>query len=330
MQAINSLDLLKNKIKDGYEISKEECLELISKALENEDFFERLCSVSNEIRLHFCGNKFDLCTIINGKSGRCSEDCKYCAQSAHYPTEAEVYPLLDTQTLMDNANYNNDKGVLRFSVVTSGRTLTNEEVQNLCESYKTINDNVNISLCASHGLLSYEQFLKLKESGVARYHNNLETSRRNFPNICTTHTYDDKIAAIKAAQKSGLAVCSGGILGLGETMQDRVDMAFDLKSIGIQSIPINILNPIINTPFENNPIVSYKEVLIVIAIYRLILPTAAIRLAGGRGLLDDKGKKAFLSGANAAITGDMLTTQGISINDDLSMLSKLGFSIEKL
>ena len=291
---------------------------------------DELCAAANEIRKEKCGNGFDMCTIINGKSGRCSENCKYCAQSAHYHVHCEEYELLPAEEILKEALYNHEKGVLRYSVVTSGKKLSDSDVNRLCETYQTIKSKCDIELCCSHGLLNYAQFKKLKESGVTRCHNNLETSRRFFPQICTTHSYDEKIATIQAAQKAGLSVCSGGILGLGETMEDRIDMAFLLKELGIKSVPINVLNPIKGTPLENNSILSEQEVRRTIAIYRFILPNAAIRLAGGRGLFADKGESMFQSGANAAITGDMLTTSGISIADDIAMTARLGFEVKPL
>lgn len=315
---------LKEKILDGYIINKKDALLLL-----NEDL-DLLCKYADELREHFCKDSFDMCTIINGKSGKCSENCKYCAQSSHFNTSVEEYPLLDLETIKEDAKYNDEKGVLRYSVVTSGKKLSDKEVDTLCEVYKKIKKETKLSLCASHGLLSFENFQKLKAAGVTRYHNNLEASRNFFPQICTTHTYDDKINTIKAAQMAGLEVCSGGIMGLGETMEDRIDMALDLRDIGIKSIPVNILNRIKGTPMENNKPVSKEEAQRIVAIYRFIIPEGTIRLAGGRGLLDDKGRAIFNSGANAAITGDMLTTAGITIDDDMSMLKELGYKVNMI
>jgi biotin synthase len=215
-------------------------------------------------------------------------------------------------------------------VVTSGKKLAEDELESICNSYSEIRKNSDISLCASHGLLSFEQLLKLKNVGVQRYHNNLETSRRNFPNICTTHTYDDKIKTIKAAQKAGLEVCSGGIIGLGETMEDRIDMALDIRELGVKSVPVNILSPISETPYGKLPALTADEVRKTVAIFRFILLDAAIRLAGGRNLMPDKGRLLFLSGANAAISGDMLTTSGIILGDDMKMIKELKFDVKML
>ena len=313
--------ILKEKVLNGEFINKNEAMQLVDAPL------DELTNSANEIREYFCGDAFDICSIINGKSGKCSENCKYCAQSAHYCTETETYPLLDTETVLKEANYNSNKGVPRFSIVTSRKALTDKEVDEVCEIYRALRKETKSVLCASHGLLNYEQFCKLKEAGVERVHNNLETSRRNFPNICTTHTYDDKINTIKLAQKAGLNVCSGGIMGLGETMEDRIDMAIDIRDLGIRSVPVNILNAIKGTPYENTPKLSNDEICRIVAIYRFINPEASIRMAGGRGLLEDKGKKAFMSGANSAISGDMLTTSGISIDTDMAMLKELGYKV---
>ena len=305
----------KNYLVAGGIINKEEAEALYSSPL------EELRRTANELRLHFCGNSFDLCTIINGKSGSCSEDCKYCAQSAHYCTNLEEYPLLDSDTVLKQAVYNEKSGVLRFSIVTSGRNLDDPEIEVISDIYSSLSKNCTMSLCASHGLLTFKQLKKLKEAGVSRYHCNLETSRRYFNEICTTHSYEDKLRTIKEAMKAGLEVCSGGIMGIGE------NMALELRSLGIRSIPINLLNPIKGTPLENLTPITADEAVRITATYRFILPYAAIRMAGGRSLLKDNGRSLLLSGVNAAITGDMLTTCGTGISEDIVMLKDLGFEV---
>jgi len=309
----------KEKVINGSWIDKEEAMTIADAPL------EELCTAANQIREHFCGNNFDICTIINGKSGRCSEDCKYCAQSSFYSTKIEEYSLLDTETLVEQAKYNDERGVLRYSIVTSAKKLNEGDVDKVCESIRAIRKETGIAVCVSFGLLDEEQFLKLKEAGVSRVHNNLETSRRNFPNVCTTHAYDEKIETIKAAKRAGLNVCSGGIMGLGETMEDRIDMALTLRELGIRSIPVNVLNPIPGTPYENNQKLTNEDMCRIVAVFRFLVPNASIRLAGGRGLLPDKGAKCFQAGANAAISGDMLTTSGISIEQDMKLLEELGY-----
>lgn len=319
---MSEIQRLKEKVLAGIEITKEEALSLYGEPLES------LCQAADEIRKYFCGDGFDICTIINGKSGRCSENCKYCAQSAYYHTEAKEYPLLGKEEIVRQAKYNADRGVLRYSIVTSGRALDDDEVDKMCEAIRKIKKSADIQVCVSFGLLTIKQYEKLREAGVTRVHNNLETSRRHFPNVCTTHTFDDKVAAIRAAMEAGLSVCSGGIMGLGETLEDRIDLALSLRELGIHSVPVNMLNPIPGTPYEGNARLSEEDMRRISAVYRFILPGASIRLAGGRGLMEDKGRGCFLSGANAVISGDMLTTSGYTIESDLSMIEKLGYKVE--
>lgn len=312
----------KEKVLHGGAISREEAIALYEAPL------EELCQAADEIRKYFCGNGFDICTIVNGKSGRCSENCKYCAQSSYYHTGAGEYPLLDKEEIVAQAKYNGERGVLRYSIVTSGRALNNREVDKMCEAIRAVKQETSIEVCVSFGLLNVEHFRKLKEAGVTRVHNNLETSERNFPNICTTHTFEDKIDAIRAAREAGLSVCSGGIMGLGETKEDRIDMAFTLRELGVKSVPVNMLNPIPGTPYENKKCLTVEEMRRIVAVYRFILPDASIRLAGGRGLMEDKGESCFQSGANAVISGDMLTTSGYTIESDMEMIHRLGYQEE--
>ncbi len=318
-QNIGLAEQMKEKILKGYQVTKEEALRLYDEPLEG------VCRAADEIRRFFCGNRFDICTIINGKSGKCSENCKFCAQSAYYHTSAKEYPLLETDEIVRQARYNAERGVLRYSIVTSGRALNDREIEKMCGAIRAVKENVEIEVCVSFGLLTKEQYSRVKEAGASRVHNNLETSERNFPNVCTTHTFEDKLCAVRAAQQAGLEVCSGGIMGLGETAEDRVDMAFTLRGLGIKSVPVNMLNPIPGTPYEQNERLSVEDMRRIAAVYRFILPDAAIRLAGGRGLLDDKGEKSFLSGANAAISGDMLTTAGYTVESDMEMIRRLGY-----
>ncbi|WP_020005265.1 biotin synthase BioB [Brachyspira innocens] len=317
-----NIEELKLKIINGYNITKEEALKLVDSPLED------LCKAADNIRKHFCSNVFDMCSIINAKSGKCSENCKFCAQSAHYDTKCEEYNILDKDKILEQGKNDFDKGVLRYSIVTSGRALYGKEIDEVYNAIETLNKETDGYVCASLGLLDEEGFKKMKEAGLRRVHNNLEASRNFFANVCTTHSYDDKINAIKAAQKAGMVVCSGGIMGMGETWEDRIDMALELRELGIMSIPVNMLNPIASTPFENITPLTLDDMRRIVAIYRFINPKAFIRLAGGRGLLEDKGRSCFISGANAAITGDMLTTAGISIETDKKMAEELGYKIE--
>ena len=279
---------------------------------------------SDKIREYFCGDKVDLCTIINGRSGRCGEDCKYCAQSAHNHTNCEVYDFLPKEKILAEALANEKEGVDRFAIVTAGRSLSGEDFEKAIDAYETMHKECKLDLCASLGFLTKEQFHRLHEAGVTSYHDNIETSRRNFPNICTTHTYDEKIATIKAAQEVGFCVCSGGIIGMGETWEDRLDMAVSLAELGIMSIPINALMPIPGTPLENLEQLSENDILRTIAFFRYINPEANVRLAAGRALITNDGEAAFSGGASATITGNMLTTSGSTIESDKKLLSGMG------
>ena len=316
---MSNVESMKKSVLQGGQITKAEALALAGAPA------EELCAAADEIRRRFCGNTFDICTIVNGKCGRCSEDCKYCAQSAHYAARVEEHPLLGTDEIVEQARYNAERGVLRYSIVTSGRSLGDAEVDQVCRSIQAVRERVGIQVCVSFGLLGESQFRKIRQAGATRAHCNLETSRRYFPSVCTTHTYDQKIETLRAAKRAGLSVCSGGIMGLGETMEDRIDMALTIRELGVRSVPVNFLNPIPGTPYEKNPPLGDGEKRRIAAVYRFLLPDASIRLAGGRGLIGDRGEACFRSGANAAISGDMLTTAGITIETDMSLLSRLGY-----
>ena len=314
-----TLKELENKVLLGGDMERAEASVLLDAPL------DKLCAAADNIRKRFCGNGFDLCSIINGKSGKCGEDCKFCAQSAHWSACAESYPLMTESEILRAAEANARAGIPRFSIVTSGRRLSEKEIESLCKSIRAVKEKAGVSVCASVGLLDGAAFESLRSAGADRAHCNLETSERYFPQICTTHTYIDKINALNRARSAGLEICSGGIMGLGETQDDRIELAFALKDLGVSSVPINFLNPISGTPFEKNALLSDDEKRRVTAIFRFILPKAFIRLAGGRGLIADKGAACFLSGANACITGDMLTTQGISAETDRLLIKSLGY-----
>lgn len=320
------LNLLKNRVLNGEEISKFDALNLAK-----DTNLDELLDAANDIREKFCGNYFNLCTIINVKSGRCSENCTYCAQSAHYKTGCEVYPLKDTSEILQTAKNNESQEAHRFSLVASGKGLKShkKDMDKIEEIYRALDEKTSLHLCASFGIADKEELIKLKNSGVKTYHHNLETSRRFYPNICTTHTYDDRINTIKAAFEAGLDVCSGGIFGLGESIEDRIDMAFDLKELGVTSVPINILTPIPGTPLQNQIPLKEEEILKTIAIYRFILPKVFLRFAGGRINLGKSVKKALAAGINAALTGDFLTTTGDSIESDKNMIKNCGFTIKQ-
>lgn len=286
---------------------------------------KELCEGADRIREYFIGDKVDLCSIINGRSGRCPEDCKYCAQSAHNHTECEIYDFLPEEKIVEACKLNESEGVDRFSIVTAGRSLSGEEFEKAIHAYETMHSECKIDLCASMGFLNAEQLHRLHEAGVTSYHHNIETSRRNFSNICTTHTYEQKLETLRLVKEEGMCACSGGIIGMGETWEDRLDMAVSLAELGIDSIPINALMPIKGTPLENQPRLTEDEILRTIAFFRYINPEANIRLAAGRALLTNDGELAFQSGASATITGNMLTTVACAtIRSDKQMLENLG------
>ena len=314
------MKLLAQEIISGRRITRDDDLSVFL----NCDLKE-LCEGADLIRAHFVGDRVDLCSIINGRSGKCPEDCKYCAQSAHHHTQCEVYDFLPQEKIMEACKLNEAEGVHRFSIVTAGKRLSGDEFQKAIDAYKAMNSECNIELCASMGFLSAEQLHELHEAGVTSYHHNIETSKRNFPNICTTHTYEQKIETLKMVKAEGMYVCSGGIIGMGETWEDRLDMAISLSELEVDSIPINALMPIKGTPLEGLERLCEDDILRTIAFFRYINPKAEIRLAAGRALLTNDGEIAFKSGASATITGDMLTTVACAtIRSDRQMLKDIG------
>lgn len=287
-----------------------------------------LCVGADKIRAACVGDRVDLCSIINGRSGKCPENCKFCAQSAHNHTDCETYDMLPLEKIMEACKMNEREGVHRFSIVTAGRALTGKEFDAAIQAYEAMHSECKIDLCASMGFISAEQLHRLHEAGVTSYHHNIETSKRNFPNICTTHTYDMKIETLKMVKAEGMCACSGGIIGMGENWDDRLDMAISLAELGIDSIPLNALMPIPGTPLEHLEALSEDDILRTIAFFRYINPEANIRLGAGRALLTNDGEIAFKSGASATITGNMLTTVACAtIRSDRQMLENLGRDI---
>lgn len=303
---------LADKIIDGYEITKEEALELYDAPL------DELKDSASKITSHFFKEAIELCCISNGKCGKCSENCKFCSQSRYYNTEIQQSVLKSVDEFFKEAQANDKRGVHRFSIVTAGVRLSKAELKTIAQAYKKISSELKISCCGSLGLLDYDDFVMLKESGLKRYHNNLETSPNFFKEICTTHTMKQKEDTIALAKKAGLEICSGCILGMGESVEDRVDIALELRKLQVDSTPINILNPIKGTPLENRPTVHPDEVRRTIALFRHVLPKTVLRLAGGRLIIQKYFTDLYKYGINAEITGDMLTTAGLTVADDIS------------
>ena len=303
---------LADKIIDGYEITKEEALELYDAPL------DELRESASKITSHFFKEAIELCCISNGKCGKCSENCKFCSQSRYYNTEIQQSVLKSVDEFFKEAQANDRRGVHRFSIVTAGVRLSKAELKTIAQAYKKITSELKISCCGSLGLLDYDDFVMLKESGLKRYHNNLETSPNFFKEICTTHTMKQKEDTIALAKKAGLEICSGCILGMGESVEDRVDIALELRKLQVDSTPINILNPIKGTPLENRPTVHPDEVRRTSALFRHVLPKTVLRLAGGRLIIQKYFTDLYKYGINAEITGDMLTTAGLTVADDIS------------
>jgi biotin synthase len=286
-----------------------------------------LFQYAHNVRKKFRGNNVDLCSIVNAKSGACPEDCSFCAQSAQSSTHAAVYPLVDKNKIIDAAAAAKQHGVRRFCVVTSGKRPTSKELTDICGFISEIR-SLGLLPCATLGMLDEDHLRQLREAGLHRYHHNLETSEAFFGEICTTHTYRDKIRTIEAARSSELSICSGGIFGLGESWEDRIEMAFALKALDVDSVPVNFFSPISGTPLGTQELLNPIEALKVIAIYRLILPDREIRVCGGRPLtLRDLHSHIFFAGADGMLLGNYLTTSGRDPEDDLRMIRDLGLEI---
>ncbi len=307
------------------EINFQEAVELTK--LKGSQLME-LFNVANNIREKYCGNTIHTCTISNAKSGRCEEDCKFCAQSAHYNTEVSNYELKDKDALLKEYKKAENLGSSKFGIVTSGRSINKEtkefpKIIEFLKEAKSTNNNTN--LCCSIGLLSKEELLELKEAGVTRFHSNLQTSIKSYSKIvATTHGIENRLETIKNAKEIGLDVCSGGIIGMGESWEDRIEMAFTLKELGVDGIPINILNPIPGTPHGERPHLEMDEILKTIAIYRVIFRDKVIKIGAGReGILKDFTGMAFLSGANGMLVGGYLTTKGRKEEEDFKLIENI-------
>lgn len=295
--------------------------------LARESTVDELCRMAGELRLHFHDRDLDTCSIMNARSGRCPEDCKWCSQSKFHKADIDIYPLVSVAEAVGMAKYNAAKGVRRFSLVTSGRAMTDAEIEKACVIFTSIKSECGIELCASMGLLEKPQLQKLFECGVRRYHCNLETAPSYFLRLCSTHTTEDKMRTIRWAQEIGMEVCSGGIIGMGESLEQRIELAITLRELGVKSIPVNVLNPIKGTRLENAPRLDDDEVLRSFAMFRIVCPDAHIRFAGGRLLVKHLERSLLHSGVSASIVGDMLTTSGSAIDSDKVMFTEEGFTV---
>lgn len=286
-----------------------------------------LIAKADKVRKQFTGSKVELCNILNAKSGLCSEDCKFCAQSAGHKTGAPAYPLKSKAQMLEAARRAKEIGAERFDIVTSGDKLSKADFGVIVDAISEITKVIKIKTCASLGSMGDKELSLLKAAGLSRYHHNIETSPRFFSNIVSTHTFEDRLKTIKAAKQAGLEVCSGGIIGLGETMDDRIQMALILKELDVDSVPLNILVPIPGTPLADNPVLSCQEVIRSIAIFRIILKDKIIKIAAGReSIFKDFQALGFMAGANGMLIGGYLTIKGRSVEEDQKLVSQ----VEKL
>ena len=277
---------------------------------------------ADRIRQDRSGNAVELCAIVNAKSGRCSMDCRFCAQSVRHRTEIETYPLLDREKLLEATTSKWNRGIHRVGWVTSGCAAKDEEVDQMANAAEM---HRNGRICVSLGQLSSESLSKLKSAGITRYHHNLETSKRFYPSVCSLQNWEDRYKTVERAKSLGFEVCSGGLFGLGESWVDRMELALTLRELDVDSVPLNFLSPIPGTPLADQPKLTAEEGLRIIALFRITIPKATIRICGGRpSTFVQRQAEIFSAGADALMTGDYLTTNGISVESDLEMLANSG------
>lgn len=314
---------LRDRVLSGGEISESEAYTLSDLLPVASDFIRDAAAKITEA---FSDRTFDPCSIVNARSGLCGENCKWCAQSKYHATGCETYDLVDHATCMNAAKLNDEQGIRRFSLVASGRAVKGKALEKICALLREIKETTDLQTCASLGLLDSNDLKQLWDCGVRRYHCNLETAPSHFKKLCTTHTVDDKIETIKAAREIGFEICSGGIIGMGETARQRTEFALKLREIEPASIPINILSPIPGTPLENENPISEDDILDTVAIFRFIHPTTRLRFAGGRSRLSRKSQlEAMRIGINGAIVGDLLTTLGSTVAADRQLVGEAGY-----
>lgn len=287
-----------------------------------------LRDAAQAVREAYFGDVIDLCVIVNARSGACSEDCRFCAQSAHHRTGVEVYDLLAPEALVADAARLDGRGASTYGIVTSGPTVNEGELARITEAVERVPEATGMRPCASLGALSEDQLRRLKEAGLTRFHHNLETSEAFYSRICTTHAWRDRLETVRAAQRAGLEVCCGGLFGLGEGWADRIDLALALRDLGIRSVPVNFLHAVPGTALGEREPLTAEEALRIVALYRLMLPKATIRVCGGRPqVLGERQREMYAAGANAIMTGDYLTTSGISPERDRALITELGLRV---
>ena len=323
------INLCREKALALQEVSGSEALELLSLSPE---YTMDLLAAADAVRRKHKGTAISLCSVVNARSGRCEEDCAFCAQSAFSKADSPAYPLMESGSVINAAQEAVVSGAHKFGVVTSGKGpgKANGDFKGIVESLKAIKDNVDIHRCASLGVVTREEAVALKEAGLQEFHHNLETARSFYPSICTTRSYDENVETVKAVKAAGLRICCGGIFGMGESAEQRIELAEEFRSLKVDSVPLNFLNPIKGTKLENAPALRPLEILQIIAVYRLFLPDTDIKVAGGREVnLRDLQSFIFFAGANSTMVGNYLTTSGRSSDDDLKMVADLGLDVVK-
>ncbi|OIP63791.1 MAG: biotin synthase BioB [Nitrospirae bacterium CG_4_9_14_3_um_filter_53_35] len=287
-----------------------------------------ILNAARRVRETHRGDVVSLCAIINAKSGRCSEDCRFCAQSLRYQTGVKAYPLIPDQRILDGWERSAQDGVSFFCIVTSGRRAEPDELERIRGVLQRMREAGKVRPCASLGALNLEDLVGLREAGLVRYHHNIETARSFYASVCTTHSYDERVRTVLNAGKAGLQVCSGGILGMGETMAQRVEMAMALRDLQVDSIPLNFLNPIPGTPLAGKGILARDEILKTVALFRLINPDREIRACAGREVhLGEEQGMLFDAGVDGILTGDYLTTKGTPPGKDREVILSHGLRV---
>ncbi len=311
---------------DGEGIDLGTALELTD--IDDEDIFE-LAEVANDVRKRFRGDKAELCSIVNARSGRCQEDCRFCSQSDHYDCEIDTSDMVTAEEIVIRAKKAAESGADRFCIVTSGDSLSQNDMKIVIEAVARMDDETSLKRCASLGSLDGDQITALVDAGLNRYHHNIETARSFYPKICTTHDYEDRLSTIKHIKDAGIECCVGGILNLGESTEQRIEFAFELREIGPDSIPINFLDPRRGTPLFGRPPMDALEAVKYIAIFRLVMPTTIIRLAAGRcETLGKYQKLGLTAGVDGLLIGDYLTTNGPDLRGDIEALASVGFKVK--
>jgi biotin synthase len=319
------IDEMTRRILEGGEISVEEAGWMIRL---DTQYLPWLMAGADRIRKTFRGDNIEACAISNVRSGNCSENCSFCSQSGHYETNSPVYDYISSEELITQAKRAREWGVSDFGVISKGWGLRSEKESNqLKEYFDALGEHSDIGRCSSVGVLTAETAQTLKASGLENYHHNLETAESFFDNVCTTHTYQENIDTVQHAMEAGFSVCSGGILGMGESLDQRIELAETLRQLKVESVPLNFLSPSLGTPMGNQTPMEPMEILQTIVVYRYMLPKVEIRIAGGRHFLGDLQSMIFMAGASGIMIGDYLTTKGRQVEDDLQMLEDLGLRV---